>query len=78
MSNRVSNFERSSFATQGGTYICRICGKRTRETGDCESGVGLCRACNETEGERNEHGDTHVQPVEGCCFCDERAKGTQA
>jgi hypothetical protein len=30
---------------KGSTYTCECCGKRTRETGDDESGVMLCAAC---------------------------------
>jgi hypothetical protein len=28
-----------------GAYICEACGKRTRETGHEESGLGLCALC---------------------------------
>jgi hypothetical protein len=41
------------------TYICSICGKRTRETGLSESGVGLCKACYiecTEENSRNDRG----------------------
>lgn len=30
----------------GSTYICHICGKRTRESGNDESSLQLCLACN--------------------------------
>jgi len=39
------------------TYICSNCGKRTRETGQSESGVGLCAKCFEEAGLENEHSD---------------------
>lgn len=39
------------------TYICNGCGKRTRETGQSESGVGLCAKCFEEAGLENEHSD---------------------
>lgn len=39
------------------TYICDICGKRTRETGHSESGVGLCAKCLEECELENEHSD---------------------
>lgn len=29
----------------GSTYICRVCSKRTRETGEGESSLDLCKAC---------------------------------
>lgn len=34
----------------GSTYICECCGKRTRESGNDESSLGMCLACN-LEGE---------------------------
>ena len=34
----------------GSTYICENCGKRTRESGNDESSLGMCLACN-LEGE---------------------------
>ncbi|MBI5259792.1 MAG: hypothetical protein HY855_25050 [Burkholderiales bacterium] len=34
-------------------YTCRMCGKSTRETGDGESGVGLCWKCFEIAGLEN-------------------------
>jgi hypothetical protein len=30
-----------------GTYVCSMCGKRTRDTGIGEESVGLCAACLE-------------------------------
>lgn len=55
-STRVSKFQRSA-AGRATTYVCEACGKRTRETGDCESGVGLCAACYRDGGLENEHQD---------------------
>jgi hypothetical protein len=40
-----------------GVYTCSNCGKRTRETGQSESGVGLCAHCFEEAGLENEHSD---------------------
>lgn len=38
-------------------YTCRDCGKRTRDTGNDEAGVELCRACYVAAGIENEHND---------------------
>lgn len=35
------------FARGSGTYKCGSCGKLTRETGEGESGCGLCLLCYE-------------------------------
>jgi hypothetical protein len=55
MGNRVSKFQRGS-----GAFVCRKCGRRTRETGDCESGVGLCARCFEMCGLENTIEDSEV------------------
>ena len=53
----MTNNNRFPASNRGGvqrsTYICDDCGKRTRETGLCESGVGLCRDCYIAAGEEN-------------------------
>lgn len=66
---KTNRFERGS-----GCYECIGCGKKTRETGECESNCGLCRDCFEREGWRNEHSDNdheNTGAVEGCPFCEE-------
>ena len=61
------------FQTGSGVYTCNSCGKRTRETGSCESGTGMCRACFDEAGEENTHLDTHDEPVEGCKWCEDQS-----
>lgn len=62
---RNDRFQRGS-----GIYVCRICGKRTRETGGDESNVELCFSCFEEAGLENEHSDYgHDEPVDGCPTC---------
>lgn len=54
-----------------GIYTCGSCGKKTRETGEGESLVGLCLACYEEGGLINEHSDGlhDGAPVPGCPDC---------
>ena len=59
------------FQSGSGVYICSDCGKRTRETGDGESGCGLCVACFDEAGAEKHHNDCHDTPVEGCRYCEE-------
>jgi hypothetical protein len=33
------------FQSGSSVYKCEGCGNMTRETGECESGVGLCKQC---------------------------------
>ena len=49
-----------------GVYVCRTCGKRTRETGDYESEVGLCADCNALSGNENTLNDLGEI---GCSIC---------
>lgn len=49
------------------TYICRACGKRTRESQDCEGGVELCYECYEAAGQENTHSDSGHGGEFGCC-----------
>lgn len=44
---------RNRFQRGSGAYKCRVCGKMTRETGDGESFVMLCRACYWKSGVEN-------------------------
>jgi len=39
------------------TYKCGMCGKLTRETGDGESYVDLCKICYEKAGDENSVAD---------------------
>lgn len=52
----------------GSTYICENCGKRTRESGNDESSLLLCLACNLTAEIHNMISDN------GHNFTDEQAK----
>ncbi len=45
----VNTFKRGS-----GAYFCAACKRLTRETGEGESGVGLCVHCYEVAGIENE------------------------
>ena len=47
----------SKFRKGSGVYNCRICGKQTRETGNNESAVRLCRKCNDRALRENELND---------------------
>ena len=49
----INKYEKGS-----GCYTCLDCGKKTRETGEGESGCKLCRDCYESAGLENEHNDT--------------------
>jgi hypothetical protein len=54
----------------GHMYTCRVCGKRTRDTGGGEDSCQLCWTCFEEGGLENEHSDSgHPQPVAGCPTC---------
>lgn len=57
MMGKIARFDRTNPFGRKTTYICDNCGKRTRETGDSESGVGLCKKCFEEAGLENEHSD---------------------
>jgi hypothetical protein len=42
---KVRVFRKSETGYQGGTYLCKCCGKLTRETGSGESAVDMCAVC---------------------------------
>ena len=44
------------------TYICGICTRRTRETGEGESGCQLCADCFYIAGMDNQHNDGGTKP----------------
>jgi len=52
---RTSKFQKGSTC-----YDCRICGKKTRETGDSESFIRLCRHCSQISGDENSVADGHM------------------
>lgn len=54
-----------------GTFLCRICVKKTRDTGHDEASVGLCRVClegSEAENYHNDHHDSNLS-IENCPSC---------
>ena len=58
------------FKTGSGCYVCRVCGKRTRETGAGESSCELCLRCYEWAGIENHHSDCcSVHPDPACPIC---------
>ena len=42
---KTQRFQKSIRAGKSGVYTCDFCGKRTRETGEGESDLGICRFC---------------------------------
>lgn len=57
---KFNKFIGSHIGRPGGVYVCDMCGKKTRETGDGESGCNLCRKCYNEAGMDNEISDGHV------------------
>jgi len=41
----IKVFQKNVYSLEGSVYTCRICKKKTRETGMDESSVQLCKAC---------------------------------
>ena len=56
--------KRRGFYHGSSTYVCDICGKRTRDTGNDEKGVGLCLKCYELSGLENSLSDGHITKAE--------------
>jgi len=50
--------------SKGGVYTCDFCGKRTRETGEGESDLGICRFCYLEAGLINELSDGMITQAE--------------
>ncbi len=69
----MKNYNR--FEKGSGTFICRICGKRTRSTSPDNAAVQLCTPCMEHEEAINAHNDNghenHPERREGCPICKE-------
>lgn len=67
-----TNKRPTTFARGSGCYDCRVCKKKTRETGEGESKVGLCRKCYDDAGFELDHMDgnheTEKWPAE-CPTC---------
>lgn len=61
----VSRFY-SSRTRNGNVYTCRMCGKRTRDTGNDEAGVELCYRClkvAEADNAASDHGEGSAEHV---------------
>lgn len=59
----------------GGLYVCRVCGKRTRETGEGESSCLLCKNCYNRGALENDHNDYgHSKKVDNCPECEKILK----
>lgn len=66
--------DKRRFRRGSGRYICRACGKHTRETGEGESALQLCRQCQYEAELENEHFDDFHgdgKPHPDCPFCQE-------
>ena len=55
-------------------YKCVVCEKMTRETGDGESQVEMCKQCYFEGGQENQHSDCHYGNMEDCHACQEANK----
>jgi len=60
-----NTMKNSKFAKGSGCYKCRLCGKMTRETGECESGISLCALCYTKSGMENELRDSGIDTIDG-------------
>jgi hypothetical protein len=47
----------SKFQKGSGVYNCVVCGKKTRDTGNDEAGVQMCKKCYEENLEYNARSD---------------------
>lgn len=65
----VSRFQRNTHGST--TYTCVVCGKNTRETGESESSVEMCRVCYIISGQENSHTDNHEGRMADCVACKE-------
>lgn len=66
--------DNSKFRKGSGVYTCGNCGKQTRETGDGESSVELCKQCYFEGGQENAHTDNHTGRMADCVECQEAFK----
>lgn len=67
----ASLYKKARFQRGSGAYKCRCCGKTTRETGNGESSVQLCKQCYYEGGLENEHSDGYHDdaPHVDCPIC---------
>jgi hypothetical protein len=65
------NSDRRRFQKGSGVYTCRICKKKTRETGEGESNTDLCYRCYTIAGIENEHLNGYHRFIEDkdCPLC---------
>lgn len=71
----------TKFARGSGCYTCRVCKARTRETGEGESHVKLCRKCYDAAGYACDHLDGNHATTKwpDCPMCrDEATAKTEA
>lgn len=62
----------TKFRSGSGCYDCGNCGKKTRETGEGESSVKLCRKCYDEAGFECDHLDGNHEPgtlPDDCPLC---------
>lgn len=60
---------------RGGLYVCRCCGRRTRETGHGEESCELCAPCYELGGLENQHSDECADGhILDCARCGDEAR----
>lgn len=65
MSNKNSLFAKGS-----GVYVCRLCGKHTRQTDPDSAAIELCGLCYEVAGIENQHSDDgHKGLIRDCEIC---------
>jgi len=57
----MANVNKFQGGYNGSVYTCHNCKRRTRETGDGESELELCKQCYEEAGNENEHLDNSGQ-----------------
>lgn len=60
----MSNTENGRMQKGSGIYTCEECGKKTRETGDGESWVRMCRRCWDLGGLENSLSDGNITQEE--------------
>ena len=68
----ISRRDYRRFQQGSGVFNCRICNKRTRDTGE-NGDVLLCPDCFEESTLENDHNDCHTEqdPGQDCKFCQE-------
>ena len=70
----MANVSKVQGGFNGSVYTCVNCKRRTRETGDGESDLQLCKQCYLEAGYENEHLDNGCHDYEGHIGSAEHAK----